>query len=247
MKAQVTIAAVALAGVAGMAASGQAAQPRDATGAQTGAPRVEQMVVFRDGAVVDRRVAARPTMATVDGRRCAVAARTALATLIRARPGRIAFRDYGDCSRRPTDSAGLFVEAIRGQRNRLQDGWVYKVGRELATAGAADPSGPFGDGRLRAGQRVLWFYCRQRAAGTCQRSLETEVAVDGPRLSVTVTGYDDAGEGVAVAGATVRVGRRRATTGADGTATLTLDPGSYRVHSEKPGTIRSFPQAATIR
>jgi hypothetical protein len=207
---------------------------------------ISQMVLFPGGDVVRERVVAKPAVATVDGRRCAVAARTAMATLLRADPGRIGFHDYGDCSSRAADSAGLFVESIRDARNRAQDGWVYKVGRRLATAGAADPAGPFGDGRLRAGQRVLWFYCRQRSTGTCQRSLEVEPAVDGRQLSVTVTGYDDTGDGVAVKGATVVAGDRRASTDADGRATLTLKPGRYWVHAIKRGTSRSFSERVTI-
>jgi hypothetical protein len=246
MKAQVSTAAVLLTGAAGLLATAHAAPSSDATAARKGAPSVKQMVVFRGGAVVTGRVAAKPATAMVDGRRCGVAARTALAVLLRSGPGRIRFHDYGDCSRRAADSAGLFVEAIRGERNRGQDGWVYKVGRKLATAGAADPGGPFGDGRLRTGQRVLWFYCRQLAAGTCQRSLEIDTAVDGRRLSVTVTGYDDAGDGVAVRGARVRAGERRATTGADGRATLRLERGSYRVHAVKRGSIRSFAKRVRI-
>ena len=246
MKAQVSIAAVVLVGAVGLAASGHAAPPPDATAAQKGAPLIEQMVVFRDGDVVTGRVRAKPAVAKVDGRRCAVAARTALATLLRADPGRIGFHDYGDCSSRAADSAGLFVKSIRGERNRAQDGWVYKVGRRLATAGAADPAGPFGDGRLKGGQRVLWFYCRQLEAGTCQRSLEIETAVDGRRLSVTVTGYDDAGDGVTVKGAAVVAGDERATTQADGSATLTLDRGSYRVHATRRGASRSFAKRVRI-
>ncbi len=246
MNAQVSIAAALLVGAVGLAANGHAAPPPDAAEAQQGAPRIEQMVVFRGGAVVGGRVAAKPTAGMVDGRRCAVAARTALATLLRADPGRIGFHDYGDCSSRAADSAGLFVKSIRGERNRGQDGWVYKVGRKLATAGAADPAGPFGDGRLKSGQRVLWFYCRQLGTGTCQRSLEIDTAVDGRRLSVAVTGYDDAGDGVAVEGAEVVAGDRRATTGAGGSATLTLDRGSYSVHATKRGASRSFARRVKI-
>ena len=40
---------------------------------------------------------------------------------------------------------------IAGERNRGQDGWVYKVGRRAGTAGAADAAGPFGNGRGCAG------------------------------------------------------------------------------------------------
>lgn len=207
---------------------------------------ISQMVLFPGGDVVRDRVAAKSAVATVDGRRCAVAARTAMATLLRADPGRIGFHDYGDCSSRAADSAGLFVESIRGKRNRARDGWVYKVGRRLATAGAADPAGPFGDGRLRAGQRVLWFYCRQRSAGTCQRSLEIDTAVEGRRLSVKVTGYDDAGDGVAVKGATVVVGGRRESTDADGRATLRLKPDRHWVYAAKRGMSRSFAERVKI-
>jgi hypothetical protein len=242
MKAQVSIAAVVLIGAAALG-SGAHATP---AAAQQAAPRISQMVLLPGGDVVRGRVAGRPATATVEGRRCAVAARTAMATLLRADPGRIGFHDYGDCSGRADDSAGLFVESIRGARNRAQDGWVYKVGGRLATAGAADPAGPFGDGRLRAGQRVLWFYCRQRLAGTCQRSLEVDTAIDGRRLSVTVTGYDDAGDGVKIEGATVIAGDERVSTDADGRATLTLDRGRHWVHAAKRGMSRSFAERVTI-
>lgn len=246
MKAQVATAAVLLGGVATLATGAQAGPSPQTTSAQAGAPRIEQLVVFSGGAAIQRRVSARPATAKVGRRLCAIAARTPMATLLRADPGPIRFRDYGNCSRRAADSVGLFVRSIRGERNRAQDGWVYKVGRELATAGAADPAGPFGDGRLRAGERVLWFYCRQRASASCQRSLEVATAIDGRRLTVTVTGYDDAGDGVAVAGASVRVGRRRATTERDGKATLTLERGSHRIHAVKRGAIRSFAERVTI-
>lgn len=247
MKAQLSIAAALTVGAAGLFATAQAAPPLDASASQGAAPRVRQMVVFGDGSVVGGRVRAKPTSATVDGRRCAIAARTALATLLRSEPGRIRFHDYGECSRRPADSAGLFVRSIRDERNRGRDGWVYKLGRKLATAGAADPTGPFGDGRLKAGQRVLWFYCRQLATGTCQRSLEVETAVEGRRLSVEVTGYDDAGDGIAVKGATVRAVGKVARTDTDGTATLSLARGRHRVHATKRGAIRSFVERVRIR
>jgi hypothetical protein len=246
MKAQVSTAAVALAGAAVLVASAQGAAAPGATLAQKGVPKIDQLVVFRGGAVVSKRVPAKRTTVTMGRRECAVASATALAALVRAKPGPIAFHDYGDCSRKPADSAGLFVKAIRGERNRAQDGWVYKVGRKLATAGAADPTGPFGSGRLRAGDDVIWFYCRQLSGGTCQRSLEVDTAVDGDELSVTVTGYDDAGDGVAVAGATVRAGGEHATTDADGEATLSLERGSHSVYAAKKGTIRSFAKRVKI-
>lgn len=245
MKSQVSTAVVALAGMAAFAGGAQGAAPHAET-AQKGVPKLDQMVVFRSGKVVSGRVLAKRTSVRVGRRDCALASATAMAALVRSKPGPIAFHDYGSCSRKPADSAGLFVKAIRGERNRAQDGWVYKVGRKLATAGAADPAGPFGSGRLRSGDKVLWFYCRQLASGTCQRSLEVDTAVDGRRLTVTVTGYDDVGDGTAVAGATVRAGGERATTGGDGKATLTLTPGRHSVHAAKRGTIRSFAKRVKI-
>jgi hypothetical protein len=201
-------------------------------------------------------VVARRTSAKVGGRDCAVAAATPLAALLRARPGRIALRDYGSCSARPVDSSGLFVKSIRGRLNRGLDGWVYKVGPKLGTAGAADPAGPFGRGRLRQGQRVVWFYC-QFAEGSCQRSLELGRRLEQGRLSVTVTGYDDTGDGRAVAGATVaayaRVRKQRApmrresvTTGRDGRAVLALGRGRYEIRASKRGLIPSFPMRVEI-
>ena len=237
---------MALAGAAVLAASAQGSAPRQAEAAQKGVPKIKQMVVFRDGAVVSERVLAKRATARVGRRDCALASATAMAALVRADPGPIVFYDYGDCSRKPADSAGLFVRAIRGERNTGQDGWVYKVGRKLATAGAADPAGPFGSGRLRTGDHVVWFYCRQLSSGTCQRSLEIDTAVDGGRATVTVTGYDDAGEGSAVAGATVRSADERATTDGNGKATLTLGRGSHLVHASKKGTIRSFAKRVKI-
>jgi hypothetical protein len=246
MRNQVLVAAFVLTGIAASAATAHATASSSATAARNGVPRVDQMVVFRGGAAVSGRVLAKRTTARVGGRRCAVAAATPLAALLRADPGPIAYHDYGSCSRRPADSAGLFVKALRGERNRGKDGWVYKVGRKLATAGAADPSGPFGSGRLRGGDDVVWFYCRQRDSGSCQRTLEIATAVDGRRLTVTVTGYDDAGEGARIAGATVRGGGERATTDSDGRATLTLRRGSHRVHAAKRGAIRSFARRVKI-
>jgi len=246
MKAQVLTAVAALAGAALLTAGAQGAPPSGATAAEQGVPKIDQLVVFRSGKVVSERVAAKRTTVKLGRRDCAVAPATALAALVRSKPGPIAFHDYGSCSRKPADSAGLFVKAIRGERNRAQDGWVYKVGRKLATAGAADPAGPFGSGRLRTGDDVVWFYCRQLSSGTCQRSLELATAVDGDELSVTVTGYDDAGDGAPVAGATVRAGDERAITDKDGKATLALKRGSHAVYASKRGTIRSFAKRVKI-
>jgi hypothetical protein len=250
MKARASIAALALAGMA-VAAAGAVAEPTPAGAAKKGEPVIRQMVVFSSGETVSKRVRATRTTVDVKGRQCALGAATALAALVRSRPGKLTLRDYGSCSQRPADAAGLFVRSIRGEANRGLDGWVYKVGRKLGTAGAADPAGPFGNGRLRTGDRVVWFYCVFES-GSCQRSLELSLTLEGGVLSASVLGYDDGGEGVPVAGA--RVSARRVggggqafRTGADGKASSpALKPGDYLVRATKRGAIRSFDTRVTV-
>jgi hypothetical protein len=209
------------------------------------APRIRQLVVFRDGSTVSKTVSPRATRVRVEGRRCTAGDGTALAGLVRSRPGRLRLRDFGACSLRARDGGGLFVQAIRGDRNRGQNGWVYKVGRRAATAGAADPAGPLGRGRLRAGQRVTWFYCRLRDGG-CQRTLELIWRAEPGTLVATVRGYDDDARGVPVEGATVRAGGAEALTDATGEARLPLPPGRYRAFAEKPGLVRSFTERVEV-
>jgi hypothetical protein len=207
------------------------------------APKVEQLVVFRDGDAVARTVAAKDVR--VGGRRCAAGEGTALAALARSRVGRLGLRDFGTCSSRARDSAGLFVKSIAGERNRAQNGWVYKVGRRAATAGAADASGPFGRGRLKRGQRVTWFYCRLEEGG-CQRTLALTASAGPGAVDVTVRGYDDEGRGLPVEGATVRAGDVAALTAADGSARLALPTGGHRLVAEKDGVIRSFAERVAV-
>ncbi len=223
--------------LAALVAAGAGAAP-------AAAAKVRQMIVFRDGHALTKRVSTDATKVTVAGRRCAVAGRTPLAALVRSHPGRIRVRDFGTCSSRPSDAAGLLVTGIGGDRNHGQRGWVYKVGHRAATAGAADPSGPFGHGRLRAGQRVSWFYCVR--ATDCQRTLAVRATpVDGG-VAVRVLGYDDAGDGVPVQGARVSAGGVTALSGPDGRAQLALAPGSYRVVARKAGLVRSFAERVTV-
>ena len=209
------------------------------------APVVEQMVVFRDGDAVTRTVAAKEAQVRIGKRRCTAGEGTALAVLVRSRIGRLGLRDYGSCSTRARDSAGLFVSSIRGERNRGQNGWVYKVGRRGATAGSADPSGAFGRGRLRRGQRVTWFYCRLRDGG-CQRTLALEARAEPGAVSVTVRGYDDEGRGVPVEGATVSAGSVTAVSAADGSARLALPAGRHRLVADQEGLVRSFSERVTV-
>jgi hypothetical protein len=211
----------------------------------TRSPVVEQLVVFRSGRAVGRRVGAAATTARVGRRRCAVGSATALAALIRSRPGRLRINDYGSCSRRARDAGGLYVRAIGRDRGRGQNGWVYKVGHELATAGAADPKGPFGRGRLRARQRVTWFFCVYRRG--CQRTLSLRATpIAGGVVSVRVRGYDDGAKGVAVPGATVSAGGVRAVTDDLGVAVLSLRRGRHVVRASKPGSVRSFGERLVV-
>jgi hypothetical protein len=209
------------------------------------APKVRQLIVFRDGSAVAKMVSTRATRVRVEGRSCTAGDRTPLAALVRSRPGRLALRDFGACSLRPRDGAGLFVEAIRGDRNRGQNGWVYKVGRRAATAGAADPGGPLGRGRLRAGQRVTWFYCRLSGGG-CQRTLELTWRAETGTVVLIVRGYDDDARGVPVEGATVRAGGTEVLTNSTGEARLALPAGRYRAVAEKAGLVRSFTERVEV-
>lgn len=211
------------------------------------APVVRHLVAFKSGATVERRVRARGLTVTVGRRRCAVGTATPLAALFRSKPGRIGLRDYGSCSRRARDSGQLFVRSIRKERNRGLVGWVYKVGRKTATAGAADPAGPFGRGRLRAGSRVTWFYGRSRG-GSFQRTLEVTARQSSTGTVVArVRGYDDDGRGVAVQGARVSTRGASAVTDAGGSAVLSLPPGSYLVRAAKRGLVPSFGKRVRVR
>jgi hypothetical protein len=194
-------------------------------------PVVQHTVVFRDGTVKAKSVRAAETTVRVGSRRCRVRTGTALAALARSGAGRLSVRDFGRCSSRVRDGGGLFVRAIGPDANRGTDGWVYKVGTKLATAGSADPSGAFGRGLLRTRARVTWFYCRaDPETRGCQRTLNTATSVGTDRIAtVRVRAYDDAGRSIPAAGATVTVGATTAVADADGVARLALGPGTYRV------------------
>jgi len=235
-----------LASVGALAAPG--VERSGATKAAARGPVVTQLVAFRSGKTAQRRVRASLTRVRVGAKRCAVAPGTALATLVRSRPGKIGLRDFGSCSSRPRDGGQLFVRSIRGERNRGVSGWVYKVGRRLATAGAGDPAGPFGRGRLRAGARVTWFYCRMES-GSCQRTLElsAQPAPGDDVTSVSVRGFDDRGDAVPVEGASVRGGGTEARTDAQGRATLALPAGMRTLRATKQGLVASHAVRVTVR
>jgi hypothetical protein len=197
-------------------------------------------------------VRASATRVKVGSKRCAVGAGTPLAALVRAKPGTLRFKDFGSCSARARDAGGLYVrgigrDVISGPED--PDGWVYKVGNKAAPAGAGDPTGPFGRGLLRSRQRVTWFWCvsLQDVEG-CQRTLELKVdGVATKEQVVHVTGYDNAGKGVPVEGATVSSQAGPAgTTDASGRATLTLGAGDNTLVATKDGLVRSYPVEVTV-
>jgi hypothetical protein len=210
------------------------------------AGKVSQLVVFRDGSSKQKTVQPRRTTVKVGHKRCAVPAGTPLAALAVSRVAKLGFRDYGSCSRRARDAGGLFVKSIGPDVNSGVDGWVYKVGRKLGTADAADPSGPFGHGLLKSGSEVVWFYCHF-TDGSCQRTLAfTRVAPSAGSVQVTVRAYDDHGRSVAAAGATVHVDGSTAVTGADGSATVAAPAGSHQLWVDQTSRIRSFDRTVVV-
>ena len=118
------------------------------------------------------------------------------------------------------------------------------MGRRAATAGAGDTGGPFGRGRLRAGQRVTWFYCLR--AADCQRTLELRAKPATGGIVATVRGYDDNGDGVPVVGATVSAGQITGITGPDGRVQMALPPGTHGLVARKDGLVRSFTERVEV-
>lgn len=205
-----------------------------AAAAQAASPRVDALVVGRDGwSVGPKKVA----VGAFTVGRCRLDAGLPIGVL---RALRQPFAVTGSCG-------ALYVEAVRGERERGVGGWVYKVGRKLPGRAASDPAGT-----LRSGQQVMWFWCAR--AGRCGRTLATSARSANGRLRVTVLGYDDAGRATRVAGATVLVRRlgttRRQTfrTGSDGTATVAAVAGAtYRIDSRRAGLVRGFPTEVRAR
>jgi hypothetical protein len=246
-----------LAAVLSTAAAVSADTPPAAHGAP-GGPSVQSMVVGSGGSLLaqERTVTASATTVRAGGKSCAVAAGTPLAVLAALRraggPG-YALRDYGHCGSSPRNSAELFVYSLGGEANRGQSGWEYKVDHVAGSTGAADPSGPMGDGRrVRSGARVLWFWCNASARG-CQRTLDlspspTTVSRGSP-VTVVVSGYDNEGRGAPIAGAIVTLGSDFASTDVRGRARLIAPPapGRYVLASSRHGLVPSFPETIVVR
>jgi hypothetical protein len=207
-------------------------------------PLVEQMVVFRSGKAELDSVRAKDTTARIGSRRCAVGQGTALAALLRSGVAKVGLRDFGSCSKRAADAGGLFVRQLGPDANKGQSGWVYKVGRKSASAGAADPAGPLGHGLIKSGARLVWFYCL--VASKCQPTLEVRVGPGAGGVSVRVTAYDDRGRGKPAAGATVHAGPLVATTDSSGLASVATGRGTFEVYADGAGAVRSFPQRVNV-
>jgi hypothetical protein len=222
------------------------------------APSVQSMVVGSGGKILspERTVTASATTVSVVHRSCAVAAATPLAVLVAVRSAggpQFSLHDYGRCGSSPVNSAQLFVDSLGGQTNTGQNGWEYKVDGVSGSTGAADPSGPSGNGqRLSAGQHVLWFWC-QASGGGCQRTLtvaaSSSTVAPGHPLTVSVSGQNNEGHGVPVAGAIVTLGSDFASTAANGRATLIAPttPGSSQLSATRAGLVPSFPETIVVR
>jgi hypothetical protein len=202
--------------------------------AQAAAPRVEALVVGRDGWSVGPAAVSVPALSVGSCR-----LRDGLPIGVLRALGQ-PFKVEGSCG-------ALYVAQVRDERERGAGGWVYKVGRRLPGRAASDAGG-----RLRSGQRVTWFWCRK--VGSCGRTLVTSARSSGGRMRVTVVGYDDFGRGKRIPGATVlvrRVGtttRQTHRTRADGTVLVRVAPGArYRVDSRRAGTVRGFPTEVRAR
>ena len=211
------------------------------------APRLELMVAGRSQVLRGPvEVVARARTVRASERRCAVAAGTPLAALAALRFPSFAVRDFGTCSATsPAASELLYVSRVGPDAARGTNGWVYKVGHRAPDIGGANPRA-----RVRAGGRVLWFYCRKGLRG-CQRTLEVSgpaTAAPGAPVTFIVRGYDDRGRGTPAVGARLRFGGASATTAADGTATLPAPaaPGVHRARAEVAGLVPAFPEEVRV-
>lgn len=212
------------------------------------APKVHQLVVFRDGSYRAKTVSAARASVKVKKHRCAVAPATPLAALVRSRPPALGLKDFGSCSKRARDGAGLFVNRIGRDVNAGQDGWVYKVGNRSGSAGAADPTGPFGNGRLKNGARVVWFYCHMQGS-TCQRTLAfTKIDKRTPGVVIAhVKAYDDRGKGIAASGVTVHLDGATGMTDGTGSVRIGAPRGRHTLHADGGGYVRSFDTRVAVR
>lgn len=241
MKISLRTAALAIGTAAAALAVAPAAAARVRSDRPSPPPKVNELVVFRDGSFKERTVRAKRVAVHLGRKRCVVGAGTPLAALVASRVAKIGLHDYGSCSSRARDAAGLFVRKLGADANQGQNGWVYKVGRKTGSAGAADPSGPFGHGKLKSGAHVLWFYCQMRGS-SCQRTLSfDEIDTHSPgAVLVHVRAYDDRGRGIPAAGVTVHAGSASGVTDATGAVTIAAGVGKHVMYADGGGYVRSF-------
>jgi hypothetical protein len=212
------------------------------------APTVHQLVVFRSGSFKQKTVRAKEAHVRVGHKRCAVAAGTPLAALVTSRVAKIGLHDFGSCSSRARDGSGLFVRKLGPDANADQNGWVYKVGHKGGSAGAADPSGPFGHGRLRSGADVLWFYCRMQPSGSCQRTLSLDkVNAQTGGVLVQAGAYNDQGRRIPAVRVTVHVDSATGVTDSSGTVRIAAPAGRHKVWADGGGYVRSFNTTVEVR
>jgi hypothetical protein len=218
--------------LAALLVSAAAVAPAEAAG-----PRVRAMVVSKSGNVVAGVKAIR--LDAFRHRGCRIGRGLPLGVLEFLG---VSYRTRGGCD-------SLYVFQAAGARASGRRGWVYKVGTRNGTAGASDPSGPFGSGRIRSGSEVVWFWCRR--ALDCQRTLkvtgERRVRV-GRTLRVRVRGYDDFGRSRVIRGARVTVGRASRRTNRRGVASIRMSRrGLFRLRASKRGLVPAFPIGIRVR
>jgi hypothetical protein len=80
----------------------------------------------------------------------------------------------------------------------------------------------------------------------CQRTLEVRVTPMAGGIVATVRGYDDAGDGVPVEGASVTAGGVSGLTTADGRVQVALSSGTHRLVARKEGMVRSFTERVEV-
>lgn len=221
------------------------------------AKRVRVMVTGKGGMVAPATLLRTARVTVRAGKRsCTVAAGTPLAALVtasRKHRFKIRVKDFGNCSKRvAADSSQLFVNKVGSLANKKNDGWFYKVNDRAGTAGAADPSGPFGSGLLRSGDRVAWFYCKYRdRSASCQRSLRLIVGSKvsaGKLLRVKVIGYDNSKRGRAISKVRVNVGRQSAVTDKQGRAFFKpRSRGRYKLSASRRGMVPAFPRWVRVK
>ena len=214
---------------AAVVAVGAACAAFSAGSAVAASPTVQVQVVGRSAIVSGPKKLSASSFTTVVAtgskrRNCTVAAGTPLAAL-KATGITVGIKDFGACSRKPADSASLYVSSIRAVAGTGMEGWSYKVNNRAGTAGAADPTGPFGSGLLKANSRVLWFWCvYDPTTYACQRNLvitaPTHASV-GVAFTVSVKACDDSNSCVAAANARVSIdGAQSSVTTSAGTASF---------------------------